>query len=59
MKIITEKEVGVDLEKVHIQTIIAEGETGVVVIVDQGQDEEQVQIVIELGVLSIENIITP
>ena len=39
-EIIKEKEVG--LEKDHIQTIIAEGETGVVVIVDQGQDQEQV-----------------
>ena len=48
MKIITEKEVGVGLEKDHIQTIIAEGETGVVAIVDQGQDQEQVQIEIEI-----------
>ena len=44
MEIIIEKEVGVGIEKVHIQTIIAEGETGVVVIVDQGRDQEQVQI---------------
>ena len=43
MKIITKKEVGVGLEKDHIWTIIA-GETGVVVIVDQGQKQEQVQI---------------
>ena len=39
MKLITEKEVEVDLEKDHIRTII-EGETGVVVIVDQCQDRE-------------------
>ena len=58
MKIITEKEVGVGLEEDHIQTIIAEGETGVVVIVDQGQDQEQVQIYIELGVINVENMIT-
>ena len=38
MKIITEKEVEVGLEK-DIWTIIAEGETGVAVIVDQGQDQ--------------------
>ena len=57
MKIITEKEVEVGPEK-GIQTIIAEGETGVVVIVDQGQDQEQVQIEIELGVISVENMIT-
>ena len=56
MKIITEKEVEVDLEK-DIWTIIAEGETGVVVIVDQDQDQEQVQIEIELGVINVENMI--
>ena len=39
MKIITEKDIGVGLEKDHIQKIV-EGETGVVVIVDQGQDQE-------------------
>ena len=32
MNIITEKEVGLGLEKDHIQTIIPEGEAGVVVI---------------------------
>ena len=56
MKIITEKEEEVGLEK-DIWTII-EGETEVVVIVDQGQDQEQVQIEIELGVISVENMIT-
>ena len=56
MKIITEKEVEVGLEK-DIQTIIAEGETGVVLIVDQGQDQEKVQIEIDLGVISVENMI--
>ena len=40
MKIITEKEVGVGLEKDHIWTIIVEGERGVVVIVDQGQNQK-------------------
>ena len=58
MIIITEKEVGVSLEKDHIQTIIVEGETGVVVIVDQGQDQEQVQIQTELGVIDVENMVT-
>ena len=56
MKIITEKEVEVGLEK-DIQTIIAEGETGVVVIVNQGQDQEQEKTEIELGILSVENMI--
>ena len=56
MKIITDKEVGVGLEKDHIWTIIAEGETGL--IVDKGQDQEQVQIEIELGVINVENMIT-
>ena len=55
MRIITEKEVEVSLQK-DIQTVV-EGETGVVVIVDQGQDQEQVQIEIELGVISVENMI--
>ena len=58
MGIITKKEVEVGLKKDHILTIIVEGETGVVVIVDQSQDQEQVQIVIELGVISVENMIT-
>ena len=55
MKIITEKEVEVGLEK-DIWTIL-EGETGVVVIVDQGQDQEHIQIKIKLGVISVENMI--
>ena len=37
------KEVGIGLERYHIQTITAEGEAGVIVIVDQGQDQEQVK----------------
>ena len=57
MKITTEKEVEVGPEK-DIQIITAEGEMGVVVIVDQGQDKEQVQIETEVGVISVENMIT-
>ena len=57
MRTMTEKEIGVGLEKDHIQTIV-EGETGVVVIVDQGQDQGQVQIGIELDALSVGNMIT-
>ena len=57
-KIIKEKEAEVGLEKGHMQTIIAEGETVVVVIVDQGQDQEQVHIGIELSVISVESMIT-
>ena len=56
MRIITEKEVEVGLEKGN-WTMIG-GETGVVVIVDQGQESEQVQTEIELGVISVENMIT-
>ena len=58
VKIVTEKEVEVGLGKDHIQTIIAEGETGIVVIIDQGQDQEQVQIETELGVKNLWNMIT-
>ena len=58
MKIITEKEIGVGLEKDHIQTIIAEGETDVVVIVDQGQNQEQVQTEIELDVINVGSMVT-
>ena len=43
MRIMTEKEIGVGLEKDHIQTTV-EGETRVVVIVYQGQDQGWVQI---------------
>ena len=57
IKIITEKEVGAGLEKDHIQTIIAGGEIRVVVIVDQGYIQEQVQIEIELGVMNAGNMI--
>ena len=58
MKIITEKELGVGLGKDCIWTIVIEGKIGVVVIVDQDQDQEQVQIETELGVISVENMIT-
>ena len=40
MRIMTEKEVEVGLEKDHIQMIV--GETVVVVIVGEGQNQEQV-----------------
>ena len=50
------KEVGVDLEKGHIQ-VISKEMTGVVVIVGQGQDQEWVLIETELGVINVENII--
>ena len=39
MKITTEKKVDIGLEKDHIWTI-TEGDTGIVVTVDQGQDQE-------------------
>ena len=48
---------GVGLEKDHFQKIIAERDTGVVVIVDHGEDQEQVQLDIELGVINVVNII--
>ena len=55
-KIIAEKEVKVGLEKDHFQGIsIMEGMIGALAIVNQGQD--QVQIEIQLGVISVENII--
>ena len=58
MKIIVEKEVGVGLEKDHFQRIsVIEGEASIVVTVDQGQDQEQVQIDMALGVISVENMI--
>ena len=59
MKLIAEREVGVGLEKDHFQgiIIIIEGMIEVYAIVDQGQDQEQVQIEIESGVISVENII--
>ena len=43
--------------KDHIQTLV-EGETGVVVIVNQGQDQGQVHIDIELDAISVGNMIT-
>ena len=53
MESVTEKEVEVGLEK-DIWTI-TEGKIGVV---DGGQDQEQVKIGIELGVISVENMTT-
>ena len=50
------KEVGVGLEKGNIKVTL-EGMTGVVVIVGQGQDQEQILIETELGAISVENII--
>ena len=47
-----EKEVGVGAEKDHFQEILIIGKT-----LDQGQDQEQVKIEIELGVINIENMI--
>ena len=48
MKIITEKEVGVGLQKVNFQgTLIIEEMTEAYAIVDQSQDQEQVQTEIE------------
>ena len=53
-----EKEEGLRLEKDHFQRIlIIEGMTEVQTIVDQGQNQEQVQTEIELGVISVENMI--
>ena len=46
------KEVGVGLEKGHIQ-VIWEEMTGIVVIVGWGQDEEQALMETELGVISV------
>ena len=56
MKIMKQKEVGVGLEKDHIQ-VISDGMIGVVVIVDQGQDQEQIWIETELGIICVENMI--
>ena len=56
-RVMVQKEVEVGLEKDHIQMIVG-GETGVVVIVDQHQDQEQVQIKIELGAINVGNMIT-
>ena len=53
MKITVEKEVG----KIHFQGIlIIEGTTEVQATVDKGQDQEKVE-EIELGVLSVQNMI--
>ena len=58
MKIIAEKEVGVGLGKDHFQgiLIIIEGTIEVLAIVEQGQDQQQVEIEIELGAISVENM---
>ena len=57
VRAMTEKKVGVGLEKDHIWIIIG-GEIGVVIIVDQNQDQGKEQIEIELCVISIGNMIT-
>ena len=51
------KEVGVGLEKGCI-LVTSEGMTEVVALVGQGQDMELVLIETELGVISVENMIT-
>ena len=56
IEVIIMKEVGVGLEEGHIQ-VISEEMTGVVVIVGHGQDQKQVLIETELGVISVENMI--
>ena len=56
-----EIEVGVNLEKGHFQDIIAviiEGMIEGQAVVDQGQDQEQVLIGIELDVINVESMIT-
>ena len=57
--VIVEIEVAGNLEKGHFQDIIAiiEGMIEVQAIVDQCQDQEEVQIEIELGVINVGNII--
>ena len=60
-KITVEWEIGVDLEKGHFQetiAIIIEGMIEVQALVDQGQDQEQIWIGIELSVISVERMIT-
>ena len=56
IEMIIMKEVGVGLEKGHIQVLLEEM-TGVVVTVDEGQDQELVLIERELGVIHVENMI--
>ena len=61
MKITAEREVGIDLEKGHFQEIIVviiEGTIEAQAIVDQGQDQKQVKIGVELDVISVESMIT-
>ena len=61
MKATAEREVGVGLEKGHFQEVmvaVIEGMIEVQVIADQGQDQEQAQIGIELDVISVESMIT-
>ena len=50
------KEVGVGLEKGCIQ-ITSEGRTEVIVIVGQGQYQDQVLLETELGIISVESMI--
>ena len=58
MKTIAEREVGVGPEKDNFQgiTIIIEGAIEAQAVVDQGLDQEQVQIEIELGAINVENM---
>ena len=56
IEMIIMKEVGVDLEKGHIK-VISEEMTGVVVIAGPSQDQDQVLIETELGVISVQNMI--
>ena len=60
MIVIVQIEAEINLEKGHSQETIAtiEGMIEVQAIVDQGQDEGQVQIQIEIGVTSVGNMIT-
>ena len=60
MTVTVEIEVGVNLEKGHFQETIAiiEGMIEVQAIVDQGQDQEQVLIGIELDIINVESMIT-
>ena len=58
MRIITQKEKGVGLEKDNFQGILViEEMTAAQATVDQGQYQEQLQIGIELSVISVENMI--
>ena len=56
IKVIIMREVGVRLGNGHTQAMFEEM-TEVIVIVGQGQDQEQVLLEIELGVISAKNMI--